>query len=57
MFAFPYRPIFPTQKTKVRGRKGGNFREVRPLARIVLVAGFETFNLQLYNQVVGCEGG
>ncbi|CAM9794933.1 unnamed protein product, partial [Ectocarpus sp. 13 AM-2016] len=31
--------------------KRSNFREVTPLARIVLVAGFEAFNLQLYNQV------
>lgn len=56
-------PSSAAQATKkAHGRKGGKFRDVKPLARIVLVAGFEAFNLQLYNQVVslrsrGGEGG
>lgn len=29
--------------------------ETRPLARVVLVAGFEAFNLQLYRNVVSAE--
>ena len=54
---------FLAQETKASARRGAkrtlndNFREVRPLARIVLVAGFEAFNLQLYKQVVSTRGG
>lgn len=51
-------PFSPAHKAEASARNGAkrtpnnNFRDVRPLARIVLVAGFEAFNLQLYNQVV-----
>ena len=54
---------FLAQETKASARRGAkrtlndNFREVRPLASIVLVAGFEAFNLQLYKQVVSTRGG
>lgn len=29
-----------------------NFRQVEPVAKVVLMAGFEAFNLPLYRQVV-----
>ena len=43
----------PRRRKRGRSAASGNFRDVKPLAKIVLVAGFEAFNLELYRQVVG----
>ncbi|KAG5190772.1 CobN/Magnesium chelatase-domain-containing protein [Tribonema minus] len=38
-------------KRNAEQQRGSDGKQQEPLARIVLVAGFESFNLQLYNQV------
>lgn len=59
MFALRSLPLLAHETNHDASKRKGakralndKFREVRPLARVVLVAGFEAFNLQLYKQVV-----
>lgn len=52
LFTHRYSQGIPRTSSK-RGNKTRDFRgKVEPLARIVLVAGFEAFNLPLYREVV-----